>query len=107
MDCDVMPKMKVRKLVYDVGLDLAHMVSMVLLTLRIVSITVRRPALKSRLLVTASGEDDSRASRQATVPATKGPEFLTMSTWTRTNPASEEVGSRPCSKARMRRRLEY
>jgi hypothetical protein len=73
---------------------------------------VVRPAFRAWRVVRGVEREEgvgvlaAQALRQATVPATRGPEFLTMSTWTRTKPASDDVGSRPCSKARMRRRLE-
>jgi hypothetical protein len=45
-------------------------------------------------------------SRMERAEVTSGPELRAMSMWTRTKPASEEEESRPCSKARIRVRLE-
>jgi hypothetical protein len=106
MLCEVMPKINVRNDVYSVGRERAHMVSMVALTLRIAPSTEARPMLSAALSLSCSPLEEEAASMQPTAPAMSGPECRTISMCTSTKPASEEEGSSPCSKARMRRMLE-
>jgi hypothetical protein len=108
MLCEVMPKINVRNDVYSVGRERAHMVSMVVLTLRIAPSTETRPVLRAALSLSCRPleEEEEAASMQPTAPAMSGPECRTISMCTSTKPASEEEGSSPCSKARMRRMLE-
>ena len=89
--------MNVRKEVYLCGALRVHMVCMVLLMVSRVWWRVERAVLR------AGRSWLGRAERQPMAEATRGPECRTISMWTSTKPASEEEGSRPCSKARIRR----
>ncbi len=62
---------------------------------------VRRPSSNRSRLCAVQHSNISAA------PWTSAPDSFTIAMWTSTKPASEEVGSRPCSKARINLRLSY
>jgi hypothetical protein len=118
MDWLVMPKMKVRKLVYPFGLLFFHIAVLVspISTvipkhqnlLFITAFTLLSPA--TSVLSPSLNCSRSTAEQPLSIsfaPSISAPDSLTIAICTSTNPASELSGSRPHSNARISRRLSY